>query len=1352
MTKLAWQRFSLPLRLSSLAACTLAVFSLSACEGSPAPCGEGLVAGSDGRCVPAETHDTCGEGTVLKAGVCVPAGGDPDSSNPGSSDHDAGGTADAGEGPDGDAACTPNCDNKQCGDNGCGGSCGGCAGVGATCGTDGICQACQPQCDDKECGHDGCGGSCGSCSGHVGRPSCSAAGLCVGVCTPDCTDSECGPDGCGNLCGTCGAGLVCFMHHCDTLPAENSCKGQCGKQATGGSCSCTSDCKVSSTCCADFKAACPCIPQCTNKQCGDDGCGGSCGTGCKSGEFCSVAGACDSDKCTPTSCSGHGTCTPSDGSCACSPGFSGAKCDTCAAGFAGYPGCAADPCLNQVCGEGGSCDAKTGACVCKPGFTGLQCDACKFDAETFPKCSCSGTTCAACTTGGCDDGNPCTKDDCDLSGACVHLSACAYGKLSAAISGALVGPVTATAAAPVKLTIAGTKAIDVSVWREGGPGAFAQASAPGTAQGGTFSSVSGPDLTFDGGLPLLSVMPAAGKLNKGKVKLKFSAAATSLGSGHRYVLIIGGLGGAGEGPLGIATDQLFETAGTLAAWPGGTPGATFINQAVIGASGGQPSALRALVLGAATQAVTLEVDQLDGSLPDTFVLGVAVAEMVSQCNVAAKNCVTPGPVCGDGVMAGAEACDDGNLLDGDGCSKSCKVEAGYTCTKLHVLSSCGETCKNSPECAHSRVYWNRLDSLDGKTETLQLDGVDSELTFGVLVPVDGKPQAVGVTLSAHSAGAKGAPKTLSIKSQLPPKSVNGIFTDPGSKLTFGWKGGIPLLNLPSNGPWATTLRMQFTRAANQLGPEYRIIVGIAGTAGPAGEGPVTVKSSLPLTDFGSLDGFGSGKLPALKDAKTLVGSKASSGVVTDGYRFVALPADAKSIELAITSPAADTHGYVVGVAQIRKRDCLSGKCVAALKATCGNGVLEPNEPCDDGAAKAGDGCSATCAIETGWVCTPGPQGSTCTKPACVPSCAGKQCGSNGCGGSCGACNDGNGCTTDACSPAGLCLSHPACSTGQVVWNDLNQLKGKLNPVASKPLAIPLGTPKPTTAKLWRTDGAPVSPFQAPAIATNGKATPVPPLGIPLSWVGPLNYINIDNAAGKLMSGAVVVDFGQAASTSGAGWRYFVGVAALGYPNNGPMTITSSLDLQEVATFDAWKHPKGASWNPKTKTLTGPNGGKNTQMQFFLLPANALQLQLALAQPAGAGADTFGFFLGAVNLGESCQGSGPTAKCVAAPANCGDGVVAIGEACDDGNTKGGDGCSATCAEESGFVCAAPVLTTMCAKGTAGHPCDGAGMCGSNQPPSGLSCYCDGVCKQQGDCCAADGSKSATCKGATCKACL
>ncbi len=42
------------------------------------------------------------------------------------------------------------------------------------------------------------------------------------------------------------------------------------------------------------------------------------------------------------------------------------------------------------------------------------------------------------------------------------------------------------------------------------------------------------------------------------------------------------------------------------------------------------------------------------------------------------NC-TAAPVCGNGLLEGA-ACDDGNIIDGDGCSSTCTVETGWECT------------------------------------------------------------------------------------------------------------------------------------------------------------------------------------------------------------------------------------------------------------------------------------------------------------------------------------------------------------------------------------------------------------------------------------------------------------------------------------------------------------------------------------------------------------------------------------------------------------------------------------------------------------------------------------------------
>jgi hypothetical protein len=65
---------------------------------------------------------------------------------------------------------------------------------------------CTPQCEDKECGDDGCGGSCGKCPRVT---VCDArTGQC---CVPKC--QGCGDDGCGGVC-VCPSGLTCEFGQC----------------------------------------------------------------------------------------------------------------------------------------------------------------------------------------------------------------------------------------------------------------------------------------------------------------------------------------------------------------------------------------------------------------------------------------------------------------------------------------------------------------------------------------------------------------------------------------------------------------------------------------------------------------------------------------------------------------------------------------------------------------------------------------------------------------------------------------------------------------------------------------------------------------------------------------------------------------------------------------------------------------------------------------------------------------------------------------------------------------------------------------------------------------------------------
>ncbi len=229
------------------------------------------------------------------------------------------------------AACTGSCDGKTCGSDGCGGSCGTCA-SGEAC-VKGICVPgqCNPKCQGKVCGDDGCGGSCGACA--AGK-DCDKTGQCVdpGSCTPDCGGRACGPDGCGDVCGVCAKAEICQdgacspdpTAACGEIPKIGVCDGNVLRFCDDAGTIAEIDCEKQGLVCqstravADCVTAGSCLADCTGKVCGDDGCGGSCGS-CSKGDAC-TGGQCVVDTCAPAcdgkSCGDDGC----GGTCACADG------------------------------------------------------------------------------------------------------------------------------------------------------------------------------------------------------------------------------------------------------------------------------------------------------------------------------------------------------------------------------------------------------------------------------------------------------------------------------------------------------------------------------------------------------------------------------------------------------------------------------------------------------------------------------------------------------------------------------------------------------------------------------------------------------------------------------------------------------------------------------------------------------------------------------------------------------------------------------------------------------------------------------------------------------------------------
>ena len=215
--------------------------------------------------------------------------------------------------------CTPQCEGKECGADGCGMDCGECLGEQDVC-EEGLC-VCVPTCDGVECGSDGCGGVCGDCLELYGQQFVCEEGLCA--CVPDCEGKVCGDDGCGGSCGECEGELdACVEGVCECQPA---CEGiECGEDGCEGVCGDCLELYGDQHICEE--GLCVCVPDCEGMVCGDDGCGGSCGE-CEGPQDECIEGACECQPaCEGKSCGDDG-CSSICGECSLIEECVDFKCD-----------------------------------------------------------------------------------------------------------------------------------------------------------------------------------------------------------------------------------------------------------------------------------------------------------------------------------------------------------------------------------------------------------------------------------------------------------------------------------------------------------------------------------------------------------------------------------------------------------------------------------------------------------------------------------------------------------------------------------------------------------------------------------------------------------------------------------------------------------------------------------------------------------------------------------------------------------------------------------------------------------------------------------------------------------------
>ncbi len=182
-------------------------------------------------------------------------------------------------------ACVKQCEGRVCGpDPVCGQLCGFCP-QGETCTAAGQCATCQPNCTDRQCGDDGCGGSCGSCAAIF--EACQA-GQCLAV---DLQLTCAGYFGCIDLCGDSPDSDTCAARCRAALAAGED--DQVGAVETCCPAECTGACESDepSSCCMEC-AASTCAPAHADCFVGTAGCTDlwNCVSGC---------GCVDQPDCTP---------------------------------------------------------------------------------------------------------------------------------------------------------------------------------------------------------------------------------------------------------------------------------------------------------------------------------------------------------------------------------------------------------------------------------------------------------------------------------------------------------------------------------------------------------------------------------------------------------------------------------------------------------------------------------------------------------------------------------------------------------------------------------------------------------------------------------------------------------------------------------------------------------------------------------------------------------------------------------------------------------------------------------------------------------------------------------------------
>ena len=327
--------------------------------------------------------------------------------------------------------------------------------------------------------------------------------------------------------------------------------------------------------------------------------------------------------------------------------------------------------------------------------------------------------------------------------------------------------------------------------------------------------------------------------------------------------------------------------------------------------------------------------------------------------------------CGDGRLNGTEQCDDGNITPGDGCSGTCRSEPFFECPTP------GMPCRSTIVCGDGRVVGDESCD-DGNTRAGDGCGADCKAVEG------------GWSCPTAS-GVGGACVMVPTDRCGDGRLSFGEYCDDGNATDAdGCSTGCrvePGYTCPGAGRMCTRVEW-------------------------CGNGVLSVAAGEQCDDRNVAGGDGCSPTCVVEaDWVCPTPGERCQSVVVCGDRTL------RGAETCDDGNLTPGDGCTATCTLEPGWSCPAGGTCRAAR--CGDGLRVGLEQCDDGDADGGDGCSATCQVESpgttegdGWICPTA--GQPCTRTTC----------GNGMAEGSEQCDDGNNDTGDGCSP--FCRKEPVC--------------------------------------------------------------------------------------------------------------------------------------------------------------------------------------------------------------------------------------------------------------------------------------------------------------------------------------